>query len=154
MPVPAGCHPVRSARYCHNDRVRDGSIEYGTGLSGLRRYTWWAVPGTSACLLVLFVGDWLLDRDVPAWVRGSAAAALAVAVVSNVVLLGRRMTPPPGAGTVARRLATGWPIAAAAATLVLAALPLALRDYGLWALAPRCWSRPPRRTCRRAAGGC
>ncbi|MGH3392346.1 MAG: sensor histidine kinase [Actinomadura sp.] len=114
--------------------MRDGSIDGGPGLTGFRRYTWWAAPGTSAGLLVLFVGDWIVDRDVPAWVRGSAAVALAVAVMSSVVLLGRRLTH--GADGRPGRPAAGWFIAGGTAALVLAALPLALRNYGLWAVTP------------------
>ncbi|MBC6461097.1 sensor histidine kinase [Actinomadura sp. HBU206391] len=116
--------------------MRDGSIDHGTGLASFRRYTWWAVPGTTACLLVLFVGDWMLDGDRPAWALGLGAAALAIEVVSSVVLLSRRLALPPAADARPGRLPAGWLIAGCAAAAVLAALPLAMRDHGLWAVAP------------------
>lgn len=116
----------------------DGSIVHGTGaqgpgLAGFRRYTWWAVPGMVACTLVVFVGGWTLDGDVPLWARGPSAAALAVEVVATVVLLGRRLSPVPEAGGAP---SVGWLIAAVAAGVVLAVLPLARHNYGLWAVAP------------------
>lgn len=120
----------------HNDRVGDGSIEHAAaGLTGLRRYTWWTVPGTTACVLALFVGEWLLDGDVPLWARVPAAAALVVEVGASVVLLNRRLALLPVSGTPAR-LPTGWLVAATLAAVVLAAAPLARRNYGLWPVAP------------------
>ncbi|MEV0224525.1 histidine kinase [Streptomyces sp. NPDC050704] len=114
----------------------DGSNDRGTGLASFRRYTWWALPGTTAGLLVLFVGDWILDGDVAVWARAPAAAALVVEVVASVVLLSRRLALLPGAGTSPASPPVGWLITASAAGAVLAGLPLALRDYGLWAVAP------------------
>lgn len=59
-----GC--VSSAESPCGARVGDGSIEHAAaGLTGLRRYTWWTVPGTTACVLALLLGEWLLDGDVP-----------------------------------------------------------------------------------------
>ncbi|BBC32219.1 hypothetical protein SGFS_035130 [Streptomyces graminofaciens] len=123
----AGEHP------CDNGRVRDGPSERGAGLTSLRRYTWWTVPGTTVCLLALFYGDWILDGDVPLWARVPVAAALVADVVASAVLLGRWLTPTPDAEVP---LPKGWLVATIAATTVLAALPLARRDYGLWAVAP------------------
>ncbi|XVQ10207.1 sensor histidine kinase [Spirillospora sp. CA-255316] len=102
--------------------------DLGTGLAGLRRYTWWAVPGTTAALLTLFTGDWLLDPETPLWARAAGAAALAVAVPAVVVLLGRRLARLPFHG--------GWLAAGAGAALVLGAVPLGFGEYGLWAVAP------------------
>jgi two-component system sensor histidine kinase DesK len=136
MWIPAIWHRARQARCCDNGRVRDGPIDHGTGLTSFRRYTWWAVPGTTACLLVLFVGDWILDGDVPVWARGPGAAALMVEVVASVVLLSRRLALLPAADARPGRPPAGWLIAGGAAAIVLAALPLVLRDYGLWAVAP------------------
>jgi two-component system sensor histidine kinase DesK len=121
---------------CHNGGVRDRPIDHGTGLTSFRRYTWWAVPGTTACLLVLFVGRWILDGELSAWARGLGAAALTVEVMSSVVLLGRRLALPPAVDARTGRPPAGWLIAGGAAAVVLAALPLALRDHGLWAVAP------------------
>lgn len=136
MRIPAKWHPAHSPRCCDNGRVRDGSIDHGAGLTSFRRYTWWAVPGTTACLLALFVGYWIVDGDLPDWSRVLGAAALAVEVVSSVVLLSRRLALLPGAGARPGHPAPGWLIAGGAAAIVLAALPLALRDHGLWAVAP------------------
>jgi two-component system sensor histidine kinase DesK len=116
--------------------MRDGEIDRETGLTSFRRYTWWALPGTTACLLVLFVGDWVLDDDVASWARVPAVAALAVEVVASVVLLSRRLALLPVADARPGSPPTGWLIAAGVAGAVLAVFPLALRDYGLWAIAP------------------
>ena len=83
-----------------NDRVRE---KRGSGLTGFRRYTWWAVPGSTAFLLVLFVGDWIFDPDVRFWARTAALAALIVTVPATVVLLGRRISGD--------RMPRGWLIA-------------------------------------------
>jgi two-component system sensor histidine kinase DesK len=96
---------------------------------------WWTVPGMTVCVLAVFVGRWLLDGDVPLWARGPAAVALAVEVWASVVLLSRRLALPPV--TDARPgPPAGWLTAAVGAGAVLAALPLAVRDYGLWPVAP------------------
>ncbi|KUM73527.1 sensor histidine kinase [Streptomyces curacoi] len=115
----------------------DGSIDReAAGLHSLGRSMWWTVPGMTAGVLAVFVGEWVLDGDVPLWARGPAAVALAVEVWACVVLLSRRLAllpvsdPHPG-GPPLGRLAI-----AAGAAVVLAALPLALRDYGLWPVAP------------------
>ncbi|MFE0250707.1 sensor histidine kinase [Streptomyces sp. NPDC059010] len=121
--------------------MRDGAIEGGTaGLTSFRRYTWWTVPGMTVAVLALFVGAWVLDGDVPLWARGPVAAALVVEVWACVVLLSRRLAlmsmpmPTPDAHPGGPPL--GRLIAAVGAGVVLAAFPLALRNYGLWPVAP------------------
>ncbi|GAA2279708.1 hypothetical protein GCM10010402_40480 [Actinomadura luteofluorescens] len=109
--------------------MRTGADE--TGLAGFRRYTWWAVPGTNVGVLILFTGQWILDGDVPIQPRVLSAAALPVQVAAVVALLNARLS----AGARPRPPA-GWPAAGALAALVLAACPLAVRDYGLWPIAP------------------
>lgn len=76
---------------CDNGRVVDGATEYGVGLTGFRRYTWWTLTGVVVGMLAFVTGNWLLGGDVPAWARGAGAAALAVTVVASVVLLNRRL---------------------------------------------------------------
>ncbi|MGX1910529.1 sensor histidine kinase [Streptomyces phaeochromogenes] len=115
----------------------DGANDRGAGLTtSFRRYTWLTVPGTAACVQLLFVGEWIFDEDVEVWARGPAAVALVVAVVASVVLLGRRLALLPVAGTRPGRLPIVWLITACAAGAVLAVCPLAVRNYGLWAVAP------------------
>lgn len=114
--------------------MRDGESERGAGLTSFRRFTWWTVPGTTVCLLVLFYGEWVLDPDVPVWARVPTAVALLVDTVAGAVLLGGWLTP--SAATGAPRPPRSWLIAAIAATLVLAVLPLLRHNYGLWAVAP------------------
>ncbi|MEV0663320.1 sensor histidine kinase [Actinomadura luteofluorescens] len=109
--------------------MRTGADE--TGLAGFRRYTWWAVPGTNVGVLILFTGRWILDGDVPVQPRVLSAAALPVEAAAVVALLNARLS----AGARPRPPA-GWPAAGALAALVLAACPLAVRDYGLWPIAP------------------
>ncbi|GGT75698.1 hypothetical protein GCM10010177_37450 [Actinomadura citrea] len=113
----------------NNDGVRTGADE--TGLAGFRRYTWWAVPGTNVGVLILFTGEWILDGDVPIQPRVLSAAALAVEVAAVVALLNARLS----AGARPRPPA-GGPAAGALAALVLAVCPLAVRNYGLWPIAP------------------
>ncbi|MDX2780776.1 histidine kinase, partial [Streptomyces caniscabiei] len=110
---------------------------HGAGLTSLRRFTWWTVPGTSVCLLVLFHGEWILDPDVPVGLRVPAAVALVVDTVASAVLLGGRLTLPDTANdTPPVQPPRAWTAVAVAATLVLAVLPLTRRDYELWAVAP------------------
>jgi two-component system, NarL family, sensor histidine kinase DesK len=117
--------------------VRDGESERGAGLTGFRRFTWWTVPGTTVCLLVLFYGEWVLDPDVPAWARVPVAVALVVGAVVAAVLLGRPLSPSTAAdGARPPRPPRHVLVALVAATVVLAALPLARRAYELWAVAP------------------
>ncbi|ULR54017.1 sensor histidine kinase [Streptomyces deccanensis] len=118
--------------------MREGAGgEHGAGLTSFRRFTWWTVPGTSVCLLVLFYGEWLLDPDVPVRVRVPVAVALVVDVVASAVLLGGRLTPPAAVdGAPPARLPRAWTAVSVAAMVVLAVLPLARRDYELWAVAP------------------
>ncbi|MFD0307421.1 hypothetical protein [Streptomyces sp. NPDC127119] len=86
---------------------------------------------------LLFVGEWILDEDVSRWARGPAAVALAVEAVASAVLLTRRLTLLPRAGaSPAARPPVGWLITACAAGTVLAVCALAVRNYGLWAVAP------------------
>ncbi|MDO0937429.1 histidine kinase [Streptomyces sp. DG2A-72] len=114
----------------------DGPSERGVaGLTGFRRYTWWAVPGSSALLLVLLIGDWILDDDWPVWIRAVGAPVLVVETLASVVLLSRRLEPR-SADANSRRLPVGWLVVAGAAALVLAVLPLTRREYGVWAVAP------------------
>src|ERR687891_848072 len=135
-----GTRPSRHAvdTCCDNGRVRDASIDPGTGLRRFRRYTWWAVPGTMAACLLFFVGEWVLDPDVPVWARGTSAVALAVTVTASVVLLSRRLAlvPTEASGAHPGRLPAGWLIAGSAGAVVLSVVPLAVRNYGLWAIAP------------------
>lgn len=114
----------------------EGPIERGAGLTSVRRYTWWAVPGMTAAVLLLFVGEWVLDGDVALWARGPAAGALAVEVVASTVLLSRRLALPPMTGARPAGPPAGWLIAAGVAGGVLAVFPLAVRNYGMWAVAP------------------
>ncbi|MEV4244513.1 histidine kinase [Streptosporangium canum] len=135
--------------------MRDGSSERGTGLSGFRRYTWWSLAGSITVSLVLLVRPWAMDEGAPPWVRGVTGLALAVLVVAVVVLLGRRLPRLPGdaqdrAGASGARERVGasgarervdgppvgWLAAGGLAAAVLGAVPLALRDDGLWAMAP------------------
>ncbi|MGI5373466.1 sensor histidine kinase [Streptomyces sp. CA-251387] len=115
----------------------DGAIDGdAAGLTSFRRYTWWTVPGMTVCVLAVFVGEWILDGDVPLWARGPAAAALAVEVWASVVLLSRRLALLPVTDAHPGGPPLGRLIAAVGAGVVLAAFPLALRDYGLWPVAP------------------
>ncbi|WP_307835304.1 sensor histidine kinase [Streptomyces adelaidensis] len=120
--------------------MSDGPSERGAGLRSFRRFTWWTVLGTTVCLLVVFFGEWILDTDVPALARVPTAVALVVDTVASAVLLGGWLTlSAAAADTRPVRPPRGWlvaAVAAVAATVVLAALPLARRDYGLWAVAP------------------
>ncbi|GHE68899.1 sensor histidine kinase [Streptomyces capitiformicae] len=106
------------------------------GLTSFRRYTWWTVPGMTVCVLAVFVGAWVLDGDVPLWARGPAAGALAVEVWASVVLLSRRLALLPVPDAASSEPPLGLLITAGVAGAVLAAFPLALRDYGLWPVAP------------------
>ncbi|MFI6012785.1 histidine kinase [Streptomyces sp. NPDC051243] len=115
----------------------DGAIDRrAAGLTSFRRYTWWTVPGTVVCVLGVFVGAWVLDGDVPLWARCPAAGALAVEMWASVVLLSRRLTLLPVPDAVPSEPPLGLLITAGVAGVVLAAFPLALRDYGLWPVAP------------------
>lgn len=107
-------------------------MDEGAGLAGFRRYTWWAVPGTVLCVLVVAYGTWALDGDVPLWARAPVVPALAVHAVAAVVLLGGSMAErAPGS-----RPRAGWIVTACLAAAVLAVPPLARHNYGLWAVAP------------------
>jgi two-component system sensor histidine kinase DesK len=103
----------------------------GAGLTSFRRYTWWAVPGTVLCVLVVAYGTWALDGDVPWWARAPVVPAVAVAAVAAAVLLGGTLRPAP-----ALRPLAGWLVTGSLATGVLAVLPLTQHNYGLWAVAP------------------
>ncbi|MFD3835956.1 sensor histidine kinase [Streptomyces sp. NPDC058642] len=107
-------------------------MDNGAGLTGFRRYTWWAVPGTVVCVLVVAYGSWALDGDVPLWARAPVVPALGVHAVAAAVLLGGAMEDR---APVLRPLA-GWLVTACLAAAALAVLPLTRHNYGLWALAP------------------
>lgn len=121
---------------CDNDRVEDGPRDRGAGLTSFRRYTWWAVPGTVVCVMVLSYGSWTLDGDVPAWARVPTVPALAVEAVASAVLLSGWLQAPAADEPLSVRAPLGWLLVAGAAAVVLAALPLARHNYGLWAVAP------------------
>ncbi|MFF4257492.1 sensor histidine kinase [Streptomyces sp. NPDC001663] len=111
--------------------MEEGARDRGAGLASFRRYTWWAVPGTVVCVMVVSYGSWALDGDVPGWARVPVAPAVVVAAVASAVLLGgllheRDPVRPP----------VGWLLVAGAAAVVLAVFPLARHNYGLWAVAP------------------
>lgn len=129
-------HSARPPGRCHNGRVHDGVRDRAAGLTSFRRYTWWAVPGTTGAVLVLLVGSWIVDGDLPAWARALAVVALATETAASVVLLGGRLAHRAADHGRPELPPIGWSLAACAATLVLAVLPLARRDYGLWAVAP------------------
>jgi two-component system sensor histidine kinase DesK len=114
--------------------VRTIPVDRKAGLTNLRRYTWWAVPGTAAVLLIIFFMSWLLDSSVPVWARAACGATLAVAVVACTVLLSRRLRMTPDAAV--RALPRGWLIVGNTCAVVLGVIMLAFGQYGLWALAP------------------
>ncbi|MDT0568795.1 histidine kinase [Streptomyces sp. DSM 3412] len=117
--------------------MREGAGEHGAGLTSLRRFTWWTVPGTTVCLLVLFFGEWLLDPEVPVRIRVPVAVALVADAVASAVLLGGRLALPTATDAAPPvRPPRAWTAVSVAATIVLAVLPLARRDYELWAVAP------------------
>lgn len=121
------CHLNLSSPRCDNGRVDNGA-----GLTSFRRYTWWAVPGTVLCVLVLAYGTWALDGDVPLWARAPVVPALAVDAVAAAVLLSGSLE----ARTPVLRPFAGWLVTACLASAVLAVLPLSRHNYGLWAVAP------------------
>jgi two-component system sensor histidine kinase DesK len=114
--------------------VHSRAYEGDTGLAGFRRYTWWAVPGTNVGVLILFTGEWILDGDVPIQPRVFSAAALVVEVTAVVALLNARLAD--GGRSARPRPPAGWPAAGVLAAIVLAVSALAVRDYGLWPMAP------------------
>jgi two-component system sensor histidine kinase DesK len=118
--------------------VRDVPIDRGTGLRSFRRYTWWSLTGTITFFLVFFVEDWVLDPDVAVWVRVLSVIAWTVMVVASVVLLSRRLPRAPVRASEAQpgRLPVVWLVAGSAAAAVLGVIPLTLRNYELWSLAP------------------
>jgi two-component system sensor histidine kinase DesK len=118
--------------------MRDTDTDRGIGLAGFRRYTWWAVPGSLAIVLLWFVGAWVVDPDVPVWARGSSAAALAVTVPASVILLSKRLAlvPTETTETPTPPLPAAWLAAGSASATVLGVVPLAMRNYGLWAMTP------------------
>src|SRR4051812_27606606 len=141
---------------CDNDRMVLGPV--ATEMTSFRRYTWWALPGTAAAVLVVFVGDWVLDPDVPLLARVPCAVALAITVVSSVVLLDRRLAIRPADDARPALLPSGWLFVGCAGAVALGAIPLALRNYGLWGVAPGMMVAivatflPPRRWWRLTAG--
>lgn len=115
--------------------MEDAPRDRGAGLTSFRRYTWWAVPGTVVCVMVLSYGSWALDGDVPAWARVPTVPALAVHAVASAVLLGGWLKAPATIESPSVRAPLGWLLVAGAAAVVLAALPLARHNYGLWVVA-------------------
>ncbi|NUT32720.1 MAG: histidine kinase [Hamadaea sp.] len=101
-------------------------------MEGLRRYTWWTVPGTLGVVVVLFGGRWLLQPGVGAGLRIVCAVALAVTAAAAVVLLTRRVTGRAGA----QRTTTAWLIAGGVAAAGLGVAVLAARQYAVWVVAP------------------
>ncbi|MFG3442417.1 sensor histidine kinase [Nonomuraea sp. NPDC047897] len=120
--------------------MRDGPGDRGAGLSGFRRYTWWSLTGSITLSLVLFVRTWALDDGVPPWAGAVSGLALVLLVVAAAVLLARRLRRPPGngvsGGAVRGRPPVGWLVTGGLAAAVLGAVPLAVRDDGLWSVAP------------------
>jgi two-component system, NarL family, sensor histidine kinase DesK len=113
-------------------------VRGGTGLASFRRYTWWSLTGTDVVFLIGFGVSWIGDPALPGAMRVLAAAALAVLVAAIVVLLRLRLLrgPADGADAGLGRPPLGWLVPAGAAAVVLAAIPLALDEYGMWSLAP------------------
>lgn len=125
---------IRVDACCDDDRVRDVPSDHGTGLGSFRRYTWWTLTGTITFFLVLIVRDLVRNADVAVWAIVVSGVALIVMVVASVVLLNRRL---PRAPTEAPdELPVAWLVTGSVAAAVLGVIPLAVRDYGLWSLAP------------------
>jgi two-component system, NarL family, sensor histidine kinase DesK len=118
---------------CDNDQVSDAPIDTRTGLTGIRRYTWWTLAGTAVFFLVREVGQWMADPDPPVVARVVGGVALTVTVVAAAVLLTRRLavTAQP-----AGRLPEAWLVAGGAAAATLGGVLLADRYYELWSYAP------------------
>jgi len=121
-----------------NDLVRDAPTERGSGLESFRRYTWLTLNGMLAFCLIFFVGEWVVDPEVAVWARLVTAAACTVLVVASVVLLSLRLprVPSEAAGPPPGRLPVTWMVTGIAAAAVVGAVPLFLRNYELWPLAP------------------
>jgi len=107
-------------------------------LDSFRRYTWWTLSGALTVTLVLFVGEWVADPDVAVWARMLSAVACAVLVGASLALLSVRLPRVPAEATDARRgqLPVAWLATGVAAAAVLGVVPLILRNYQLWPLAP------------------
>jgi two-component system sensor histidine kinase DesK len=100
----------------------------GSGLASFRRNIWWGLAGTVACVLGFAVGDWLLDPDVHGGLRALTGLATATTIVACAVLLARRVRDePPSAG---------WLVTAGCGSVVAAAVPLTLGEFGIWSIAP------------------
>ncbi|MCG5217015.1 histidine kinase [Streptosporangium soli] len=128
MPSPSDPHPDLIS--WDNDRVHDP----GTGLTGLRRYTWWSLIGLTAFLLVYSVRSRIMDPAIPVLVRLAAVAALAVTVLAMGVSISSRVSRVPledrgGPPTV-------WLVAGGVGAALLGGILLARHDYGLWSFAP------------------
>jgi two-component system sensor histidine kinase DesK len=138
---PGGDHPLSWSwpeRRCDNDRVRDAPIDRRTGLESFRRYTWWSLTGMLAFCLILFVGEWVVDPDIAVWARMLSAVACAVLVVASTVLVSRRLprVPTEAADAQPGHLPVAWVATGSAAAAVLGVVPLIMRNYELWSLAP------------------
>jgi two-component system, NarL family, sensor histidine kinase DesK len=108
------------------------------GLTSFRRFMWWSLTGTTVCVLVFGVGDWLLDRDAPLLARIPGGVALVVTVVASAVLLSRRLARPPG-GIPGRRPAqvpVVWLVAGSVGAAVFGGILLAVGNDELWSYAP------------------
>jgi len=100
----------------------------GSGLASFRRNIWWGLAGTVACVLGFAVGDWVLDPDVPAGLRALTGLSTAATIVACGVLLSQRIRD--------RAPSAGWVVTACGATLVAAGVPLAVGNFGIWAIPP------------------
>jgi two-component system sensor histidine kinase DesK len=100
----------------------------GSGLVSFRRTTWWVLAGTVACVLGFSVGDWVLDPDIHAGLRAVTGLATVTTIVACGVLLARRIRDEAPSAA--------WLATACCATLVAAAVPLALDSFGIWPIAP------------------
>jgi two-component system sensor histidine kinase DesK len=108
--------------------VDDAVVDDGSGLASFRRNIWWGLAGTVACVLGFAVGDWVLDPGVHGGLRALTGLSTAATIVACAVLLGQRVrdqAPSPG-----------WLVTAGCTTLVAAAVPLALGEFGIWSIAP------------------
>ncbi len=106
----------------------------GTGLTGLRRYTWWSLIGLSTFLLVYSVSSRIVEPDVPVPVRLAAVIALAVTLVAIVVSAGHRL--PRTEGRAYGGPPIPWLAAGVAGAVLLGGILLVRREYGVWSFAP------------------
>ncbi|MEV4575384.1 histidine kinase [Nonomuraea jabiensis] len=119
--------------------MRDVPVDPGTGLTNFRRYTWWSLIGVTTFFLIFSVRSRIMDTAVPVTVRLAAVAALAVTMAAIGVSVSRRLpripVESPGSDP-AGPPPVRWLVAGGAGAMVLGAILLALRDYGLWSFGP------------------